>query len=259
MDALQKLAVPLSIVVAGGMIAAAVFISNSQRAPVAGEPATPTVEAEIRGVQDNDHLLGSKDAKLILVEYSDTECPFCKQFHDTLQRIVREYGPNEDVAWVYRHFPLEQLHPKAPKEAEGLECAAELGGNDKFWEFTNMVYGTTKANNSLDIGVYNTPEEVPLRPDGTPYYTQSAPKSATDAGQLTMFATQVGLDATAFEECLSSGRHAARVMADLEEVAAAGGRGTPHSILITPNGQIPIEGAQPYANIKALIDAELAK
>lgn len=257
MDALQKLAVPLSIVIAGGMIAVAVFISNSQRAPVAADPGTPTVAQEVRGIQDDDHLLGSKDAKIVIVEYSDTECPFCKQFHDTLQRIIREYGPSGDVAWVYRHFPLEQLHPKATKEAEALECAAEMGGNEKFWEFTNMVYATTKANNSLDIGVYNTPEEVPLKPDGTPYYTQSTPKSATDAGQLTGFAQAVGLDTKAFEECLASGRHAARVMEDLEEVSAAGGRGTPHSILITPDGQFPIEGAQPYANVKALIDSHL--
>jgi protein-disulfide isomerase len=259
MDTLQKLAVPLSIIIAGGIIAVAVFISNAQRAPVAADPSEPTVEAEIRGVQDDDHILGSKDAKLILVEFSDTECPFCKQFHDTLQRIVKEYGSSGDVAWVYRHFPLEQLHPKAPKEAEALECAAELGGNEKFWEFTNAVYASTKANNSLDIGVYNTPAEVPLKPDGTPYYTQSAPKSESDAGQLTTLAVQVGLDAKAFEECLASGRHTAGVTEDLEEVAAAGGRGTPHSILITPDRQIPIEGAQPYANIKALIDAELAK
>ena len=259
MDTIQKLAVPLSIVIAGAMIAVAVFISNQGKAPIAQEPGTPTVEQEIRGVQDNDHILGSEDAKLILVEYSDTECPFCKQFHDTLQRIVREYGPSGDVAWVYRHFPLEQLHPKAPKEAEALECAAELGGNEKFWEFTNMVYGQTKANNSLDIGAYNTPEEVPLKPDGTPYYTQTPAKSPTDAGQLTVFATQVGLDGKAFEECLASGRHAERVLADMTEAAAAGGRGTPHSILITPDGQIPIEGAQPYANVKALIDAQLAK
>jgi hypothetical protein len=89
MDTVQKLAVPLSIVIAGAMIAAAVFISNAGRAPVAQEPGTPTVEKEIRGVQDSDHILGSKDATLILVEYSDTECPFCKQFHDTLQRIRR--------------------------------------------------------------------------------------------------------------------------------------------------------------------------
>ena len=132
--------------------------------------------------------------------------------------------------------------------------------NGTFAPLSNSaVYATTKANNSLDIGVYNTPAEVPMKPDGTPYYTQATPKSATDAGQLTTLAIQVGLDGKAFEECLASGRHAARVAEDLAEVAAAGGRGTPHSILITPDGQIPIEGAQPYANIKALIDAQLAK
>jgi hypothetical protein len=132
-----------------------------------------------------------------------------------------------------------------------------MGGNEKFWEYTNAVYATTKANNSLDIGAYNTPAEVPLKPDGTPYYTQTPAKHPADAGQLTTLATQVGLDGKLFEECLASGRHTARVLADLEEVAAAGGRGTPHSILITPDGQFPIEGAQPYQNIKTLIDSHL--
>ena len=260
LESVQKLAVPLSIVIAGAMIAVALYVSNSSKAPVAGnEPAQPKVEKEIRGVQADDHILGSPDAKVVIVEYSDTECPFCRQFHDTLQRIIREYGSSGDVAWVYRHFPLEQLHPKAAKESEALECAAEIGGNEKFWVYTNKIYEITKSNNSLDIGVYNVPEEVPVGPNGQPYYTQKTPSSDTDAGQLTEIATTVGLDAKAFEECLASGRHAAAVLEDLEEVTAAGGQGTPHSIIIANGEQLPIEGAQPYQVVKGLVDTMLEK
>lgn len=255
---LQTLAVPISIVVAGALIAVAVFYTNSSKPAAQGGNEKPTVQEEIRTVQSDDHILGSSNAKVVIVEYSDTECPFCKQFHNTLHQIISEYGSSGDVAWVYRHFPLEQLHPKAPKEAEALECAADQGGNEMFWKFTNKVYETTGANNALDIGVYNTPKEVPVAPNGEPYYKQKAPRSATDAGQLSDFAKEFGLDVAKFEDCMKTNKFAARVAKDLNEVIAAGGRGTPHSIIITADGeQIPIEGAQPYNVIKTTIDTLL--
>ncbi len=255
---LQTLAVPISIVIAGALIAVAVFYTNSVKPAQVAGGEKPTVEQEIRTVQADDHILGSSDAKVVIVEYSDTECPFCKQFHNTLHQIISEYGSSGDVAWVYRHFPLEQLHPKAPKEAEALECAAEQGGNEMFWKFTNKVYETTGANNALDIGVYNTPKEVPMAPNGEPYYAQKAPRTATDAGQLSDFAKEFGLDVARFEDCLKTGKFADRVAKDLNEAVAAGGRGTPHSIIIAPDGeQIPLEGAQPYNVVKTTIDALL--
>lgn len=255
---LQSLAVPISIVIAGALIAVAVFYTNSTKSAANPGNEKPVVEEEIRSVQTDDHILGSSNAKVVIVEYSDTECPFCKQFHNTLHQIISEYGSSGDVAWVYRHFPLEQLHPKAPKEAEALECAAEQGGNETFWKFTNLVYEKTGSNNALDIGVYNTPKEVPVAPNGEPYYKQSAPRSTTDAGQLSDFAKDLGLDVAKFEDCMKTGKYAERVSKDMTEAIAAGGRGTPHSIIIAPDGeQIPIEGAQPYNVIKTTIDTLL--
>lgn len=256
METLQKLAVPIAIVIAGGMIAASLFLVQS-KAPAAGGVPQAAVVEEIRGPQSDDHIRGNPNAKIVIVEFSDTECPFCKQFHETMKRIIDEYGASGDVAWIYRHFPIPSLHLKAPKEAEALECAAEQGGNDMFWKFTDMVYDRTSANNSLDIGVHNTPETAPIGPDGKPYYTQGTPTSATDAGQLSDFARELGLDVTRFEECLSSGRAAERVNTDQAEVVAAGGGGTPHSIMIVDGEQIPIEGAQPYDVVKGLIDSLL--
>jgi protein-disulfide isomerase len=254
METLQKLAVPISIIVAGGMIAVSLYLVNSR--PTAATIGTePTVMEEIRGVQENDHIKGNPNAKIVIVEYSDTECPFCKQFHDTLNRVISEYGASGDVAWVYRHFPIPSLHPKAPKEAEALECAAEQGGNEMFWKFTDKVYETTKANNSLDIGVYNSPATAPNGPDGKPYYTQKAPRSTTDAGQLSDFAQEFGLDVARFEDCLKTNKYASRVTTDSNEAVAAGGQGTPHSILIVDGEQVPLEGAQPFEMVKSLIDS----
>ena len=170
---------------------------------------------------------------------------------------MEQYGKSGDVAWVYRHFPIPSLHPKAGKEAESLECAAEQGGNEMFWKFTDKVYQTTGSNNALDIGVYNAPSPTPSGPDGKPYYTEKKARSATDAGQLSDFARELGLDVAKFEECMRSGKFVDRVNKDASEVVAAGGGGTPHSIMIVDGEQVPIEGALPFENIKGMIDAAL--
>src|SRR3989344_7899897 len=60
---------------------------------------------------DADHLRGNADAKVFLVEYSDLECPFCAQFHETAKQLIDEYDGR--VAWIYRHFPLDSIHPNA--------------------------------------------------------------------------------------------------------------------------------------------------
>ncbi len=253
METLQKLAVPIAIVIAGGMIAVSLFFVNSR--PVANGTPQGTVAEEIRGVQEDDHILGNPNAKIVIVEYSDTECPFCKVFHEPMHKVINEYGASGDVAWVYRHFPIPSLHPKAPKEAEALECAAEQGGNDMFWKFTDKVYETTKSNNALDIGIHNTPSPTPVGPDGKPYYTENKPRSANDAGQLSDFAKDLGLDVPKFEECLKSGKFADRITTDTNEVVAAGGQGTPHSIMIVDGEQVPIEGAQPFETVKGLIES----
>ncbi|MES2223524.1 MAG: thioredoxin domain-containing protein [Patescibacteria group bacterium] len=105
----------------------------------------------MKPVTADDHIMGDTNAPVKVVLYSDLECPFCKSFHQTMQQIMASsYGTNKQVAWVWRNFPLKQLHSKAPKEAEGAECAAELGGNDAFWKFIDKINEVTPSNNKLD-------------------------------------------------------------------------------------------------------------
>jgi protein-disulfide isomerase len=99
-------------------------------------------------VTDKDHIKGDISAPVKIVEYSDLECPFCKRFHTTMQDVVKSYDGK--VAWVFRQFPLAQLHPKAVKEAEAAECVASLGGNAAFWKFIDKVEEVTPGNNKLD-------------------------------------------------------------------------------------------------------------
>ena len=109
---------------------------------LAGKPITtpkdPALD-KVEPVSDKDHLLGNPSAPVKIVEYSDLDCPFCKTFHATLQQIMEDYGKQGKVAWVYRHFPLAQLHPDAPRKAEATECATELGGQQAFWALTDQI------------------------------------------------------------------------------------------------------------------------
>src|SRR3989344_4619471 len=143
----NKLTMPVAIVLAGILIAGAILLSKSVYPKSANNPTNPDLgksqEIKIRPVTDADHILGNPGAEIVIVEYSDTECPFCKQFHKTMNTIMAEYGKEGKVAWVYRHFPIEQLHKKAQKEAEATECAAELGGKSAFWDYINRIFEIT--------------------------------------------------------------------------------------------------------------------
>lgn len=107
-------------------------------------------KVNIPPITEKDHILGNPNAEIKIVEYSDTECPFCKRFDTTMNDIMKEYQSSGKVAWVYRYFPLDSIHPRARHEAEALECANELGGNAKFWEYLTGIFKVTPGNNGLD-------------------------------------------------------------------------------------------------------------
>lgn len=230
----DSLNIPIAIVFAGILIAGSIIFSNKSIAgvPAAGGVPPPAADAPVADVDvkllkltDDDHILGNPDADVVVIEYSDTECPFCKRLHETMLQVAKEYGTSGQVAWVYRHFPLD-MHPKARKEAEALECANELGGNDAFWKYIDKIFEITPGNNGLD------------------------------ATMLPKIAGMIGLDAVKFTTCLDSGKYAPRVQRDFENGASVGVRGTPYSIIWNrkTGKQIPMNGAYPFENVKSLLD-----
>jgi len=95
-------------------------------------------EIDIDPVSDGDYVLGNRLGRYVLFEYSDYDCPFCSSFHATAKQFVEN---NADVAWVYRQFPLDSLHPNARAKSEAALCAGQVGGNDAFWAFTDAMFG----------------------------------------------------------------------------------------------------------------------
>lgn len=193
-------------------------------APAGAAPAAPAiaVNVQVRPVDaKNDHIRGAKNPKVTIVEFSDLECPFCKRFHETMKQVISAYP--KDVAWVYRHFPLDSLHSQARKEAMATECAAEQG---KFWEYTDLIFQETPSNNGLDLA------------------------------KLPDYARRVGLNVNRFQECFNSQKYAGVIQSHEADAQAAGGQGTPYSVAIGANGQkVPISGAYPLDQVKSTIDS----
>jgi len=227
----DRLLLPISIIVAGLLIGGGIYWNGkiTKQSPTVTQrqqAKSANLDDSLRPVDVNDHVLGNAKARILVVEYSDPECPFCKTFHSTMLKIMQEYGTDGRVAWVYRHFPIAEIHSKAPKESEAQECAGELGGNGKFWEYTNKLYEITPSNNNLD------------------------PK------ELINIATQIGLSSVTFNTCLESGQYAPRVNKDIQNAYELGAEGTPYTVIFdTKNNQFyPIIGAYPYLDFKNAID-----
>ena len=219
---------PTAIVIVGILIAGAIIFTNSPRNKISDIDADKQIvdvsqQINVAPVTDQDHFYGNPKAKVVMIEFSDTECPFCKSFHGVAKKVVDE--SRGEVAWVYRHFPIDSRHPKARKEAEATECAAELGGNDKFWEYVDALFAITPSNNGLD------PAELPK------------------------LAARVGLNVDNFNACLSSGKYKDGVETNYQDGLKAGVDRTPTTVLINQKGEkMILVGALPEAQIRAVID-----
>lgn len=232
---IRSLGIPVAILIGFGLIAAAIFMTgNPAAAPtdVAGDSTTETESGDITKIDpvtEDDHIRGNPNAPIVFVEYSDYDCPFCKSFHETMKRIMEEYGESGQVAWVYRHFPIQQLHPSAPKIAEASECVAELGGNQAFWTFSDLVFEERGTN------------------------------EPTDLSRLSEFAATAGVDTAEFDACFESGKMQSRVEADFADANEIGGRGTPHTVVLVGDQQGIVNGAQPYAVVNDIVQNLLSQ
>lgn len=159
---------------------------------------------------------GAMEAPITIVEFSDFECPFCKRAQPTLAQLMERYRGK--IKFAYRDFPLESIHPQAERAAEAARCANDAG---KFWNYYDLLFTESPKLGSEDLKRY---------------------------------ASQVGIDAQQFDQCLSKGLHKAGVQQDVNEGIRLGVSGTPAFFI---NGR-PLTGAQPLEAFTRIIDEELA-
>ncbi len=220
-------AIPIAIICGFAMIAIAIFFTNKNDTATTNLLATKTpTEAVANGprtVSDSDYIRGNPNAPIIMIEYSDFDCPFCKQYHQTMKQIMDEYGITGKVAWVYRQFPLPSLHPNSPKISEAALCVGALGGNEAFWKFADSVYDSRNID------------------------------EATNITKLPSLAESAGIAKNDYLHCIDKGTQEQRVLDDMQDGLNAGAQGTPLTVLMVGNQQAVITGAQPYDVVQGII------
>lgn len=184
----------------------------------------------IAEVAVDDKIRGSEESEVKIVSYSDFYCPFCKQFHNTLNILLSEYQVGE-LALVYRHWPGGAGVPEESFiAATASECVARAGGNDAFWKFADLFYERVK-------------------------------RSEANAQELSLeVARDIGLEVGAIEVCLSEGGFDELIDSQSADALTNGAGGTPWSVVVAPDGNMyPIRGAQSIQTVRQIIDLALEK
>ncbi|MCC6198756.1 DsbA family protein [Candidatus Nomurabacteria bacterium] len=232
----SSIGLPAAIVTAAAIIGVAILVAFGPKgnspaaAPSAATPQgqeTTSVPADVAKLRAEDPVRGNPSADVLVIEYSDSDCPFCARFHETMQTTMTNYG--DKVAWAYRYFPLDSLHPNARAEALTLACAYELGGNSAFWPYLDQIMGVTLSPN----------------------------EKSNEA--LFTFAGQQGINTASMKTCVARASTDDRVQKGADEAQAIGAKGTPFSIAVNQKTgeQIVIPGAVDAAYLKQVIDSLL--
>jgi protein-disulfide isomerase len=185
----------------------------------AGPDVRVLIDAPRRAVdiESSDPALGRASAPVTLIEFSDFQCPFCQRVAPTLKKLRDTYGDKVRIVW--KDFPLTQIHPQAFKAGEAAHCAGDQG---KYWEYHDRLFANQQQ----------------LQPE-----------------ELKKHATDLGLDAAAFNACLDSSKYGERVRDGVAQGTRLGVNSTP---TIYINGRM-LSGAQPYETFVSVIDEELSR
>ena len=261
-DTLNALLVPISILLAGLFVTVALLYSTNRIMDQAvtkqnlasavsealktanlntGTGTTPELTPEptifAKTTIDDDPSLGSKDAKVAIVEFSDYECPFCKRHYDeTYQQIKQNYIDNGKALFVFRDYIAVKSHnPQALYAANAMECAKSLAGNEKYYQLHDWYFKNTLANGQGVTG-------------GNDKFID--------------YAASVGIDKAKFTECITSNKFAAEIQKDEDDAAAAQLSGTPGFVIgkLDANGNVDgeiVAGAYPYATFQETLDKYL--
>jgi protein-disulfide isomerase len=174
-------------------------------------------------IQGEDYIRGSRNAQIIIFEFSDYECPFCERLHPDLKKLTQEYDGK--VAWVFKNFPLSS-HTHSKEKAEIAQCVGILEGNETFWKFTDAAF---------------------------------AKGSQTPLEEFKTLAQSNGIPDLDLQNCLDSEKMKDKVQDDKELGEQYGISGTPGNVILnTKTGKTTlVPGALPYNSFKTIIDGLL--
>ena len=221
----EKILIPVSIIFSGILIFFAIYLTSNKQPETIQEKQEETKVSIKKVNRETEHIEGSKDADIFLIEYSDLECIHCKNYNkNVLKKLKANFKDNKNIAYVFRHFPITNKHPSAFEEAVGLECANSLGGSENFFKMKEKIYAETASDGNFS------------------------------SYRLTSIAEDLGIKKEEFEACLKKEESIAKVNNWYEEGILAGLTTTPNVFLQLPTGEsysVPAD----YEVISNLIDA----
>ncbi len=215
---------PVSILIAGFLIAGAIIFVNLHPAKSAGSADTLPGSTSVPAPTAADHIIGSPTAPIVLIEYSDFQCIYCSMVYPTIKKIVQE--SNGQIAWVMRNLPLDSIHPEARPAGLAAECIAEQLGNDGWWAFADDMF-----QNQEGMG---------------------------NARYLAV-ASKLGADTAKYMSCVSSKKYDSKLDEQSAEGQVAGAQGTPYTVIVGNGAQVPLSGALPEAQFRSVIKAVQAR
>lgn len=201
-------------------------------APIAPAPAPQPTSSKVSIV--DAPVLGDKNAKVTILEFSDYECPFCKRhFDQTFPELKKNYIDTGKAKLVFRNYPLPFHEPMASVEANGALCAREQGGDVAYYKIHDEIFKKTTSNGN-----------------------------GLSKDQLWAIALEQGLNVDNFKACVEAEKYKATITKDTADGAAAGVSGTPSFFVgkSDPSGTFEgkiLVGAQPYSAFQPVIDEAL--
>lgn len=188
--------------------------------------------AEVTLLED-DPFIGSEEAQVVMIEFSDYECPFCQRYHlNTYPEIKSAYIDTDRIGYVWKDFPLSFHDPLATDQAVAAQCVMRLEGSEKYFEYADKIFNTTETGGN-----------------------------GMEESQLNDLAVEIGVNKEAFDACADNDETLAKVEANIEAGAAAGISGTPGFVIgVIEEGVVRgevVSGALPFANFQEVIDRYL--
>ncbi len=216
-----------SIIIALGLMGYGAIVQG-------GGSSTPSNMFKGRTIDSTDYIYGKENSKVIVVEYADPECYYCIQLSPTIKTIHEKY--KDKVAFVYRHFPLTQIHPHAFDESRAIACVGNIGGVEKFYSYIGSLFDYKLKNKTIE-----------LKPTGKEDLAKS-----------------VGVDMNSFNECMKTKQTEKIVGDSINDGIAAGVQGTPSTFVLVKTRKgyevvSMIDGARGEEFFSAAIEEALSR